>query len=109
MPTCETCHQPITDQGSRSRFHWGACFRAHEAKNASLARSKWSPERRLAATLTVNAIRSGRLVRRPCEICGDTQYVDAHHDDYSQPLAVRWLCRSHHVQHHRAERARQSA
>ena len=26
--------------------------------------------------------------------------VVAHHDDYSKPLDVRWLCRSHHMQLH---------
>lgn len=24
----------------------------------------------------------------------------AHHDDYSKPLEVRWLCPSHHKLHH---------
>lgn len=50
-----------------------------------------------------NEIRSGRLVRQPCEKCG-AEIAEAHHDDYSQPLAVRWLCRPHHDEHHRGER-----
>lgn len=45
------------------------------------------------------AIRTGILARQPCEVCG-REKVDAHHDDYSLPLKVRWLCRSHHQQHH---------
>lgn len=48
------------------------------------------------------AIRRGDLVRQPCEVCGNPR-VDGHHDDYSQPLKVRWLCRSHHQLHHAAE------
>lgn len=44
------------------------------------------------------ALSSGELVRQPCEICGEK--ADAHHDDYNKPLDVRWLCRSHHKQHH---------
>ncbi len=45
------------------------------------------------------ALKSGKLIRQPCEVCG-AEKTDAHHDDYSQPLSVRWLCRSHHKKHH---------
>lgn len=44
------------------------------------------------------AVRSGKLVRRPCEVCGE-QKVQAHHDDYTKPLAVRWLCFTCHRVH----------
>lgn len=47
------------------------------------------------------AIQAGKLHRGPCEVCGAAQ-ADAHHDDYSRPLDVRWLCRSHHVEVHKA-------
>lgn len=49
------------------------------------------------------AVESGRLVRQPCEKCG-AEIAQAHHDDYSKPLDVRWLCRLHHDEHHREER-----
>lgn len=48
------------------------------------------------------AISVGRLLREPCERCGATR-SEAHHDDYSKPLDVRWLCRSCHCLHHRKE------
>lgn len=60
------------------------------------------------------AIRKGTLTRQSCEECGAgptpsdrksaTNLTDvvAHHDDYSKPLDVRWLCRSCHAAHHRA-------
>ena len=40
-----------------------------------------------------------------CEQCGGKHEYDAlqaHHDDYSKPLEVRWLCRSCHQRHHDA-------
>jgi hypothetical protein len=53
-------------------------------------RARWQVRRAVAA---------GALTRQPCEVCGAIK-VDAHHDDYAQPLNVRWLCRPHHVEHH---------
>lgn len=56
------------------------------------------PKIKAHATIN-NAIQAGRLVRQPCEICNKPN-AEAHHDDYTQPLRVRWLCHKHHVQHH---------
>lgn len=53
-----------------------------------------------ARTIAGRAIRSGKLERGPCEVCGTTEQIHAHHDDYSQPLQVRWFCRFHHDQLH---------
>lgn len=35
----------------------------------------------------------------PCEICGNPK-TDAHHEDYSKPLEVHFLCHLHHQQYH---------
>ena len=43
-----------------------------------------------------NAIRSGKILRQPCEICSKTP-GEAHHWNYKLPLSVIWLCRSHHL------------
>lgn len=48
-----------------------------------------------ARSAVSNALRSGRLVKFPCEVCGEHK-VEAHHDDYARPLEVRWLCHLHH-------------
>lgn len=50
-------------------------------------------------SLVHRAIKDGRLVKQPCEICGNVD-VEAHHDDYSQPLSIRWLCKKHHGEQH---------
>lgn len=43
---------------------------------------------------------AGKLTEQPCKICSSTRYVEAHHDDYSRPLKVRWLCRRCHSKTH---------
>lgn len=46
------------------------------------------------------AIKTGDLVRQPCERCGATVGVVAHHEDYTKPLDVVWLCETHHKERH---------
>lgn len=41
-------------------------------------------------------LRRGKIKRCPCEVCGSTD-AQMHHDDYSKPLEVRWLCRKCHL------------
>ena len=66
------------------------------------------PVKEAARRATQYAIRMGTLVRQPCEQCGATP-GHAHHDDYSKPLDVRWLCRPCHTEHHKQERASRRA
>lgn len=61
-----------------------------------------NPEKYKAHLLVNNAIRKGTLIKKPCEVCNTTEHVHGHHDDYTKPLEVRWLCAEHHVAHHRA-------
>jgi len=64
----------------------------------SLRHAAKYPEKTLARTTLGNAIRDGRIKRQPCERCG--KRAQGHHDDYSKPLEVRWLCVKHHAEHH---------
>ncbi|MFY2608276.1 hypothetical protein [Achromobacter ruhlandii] len=68
----------------------------------------YGPEKQAAKSEVMKAIRAGSLVRQPCEVCAGNptasdgrSLVHAHHEDYSKPLQVRWLCqRCHHREHH---------
>ena len=55
--------------------------------------------------VVLQAKRFGWLKREPCAICGSPK-SEGHHDDYTKPLRVRWLCRLHHRQAHRGPRKR---
>jgi hypothetical protein len=48
------------------------------------------------------ALSEGVLRPQSCEVCGTSQPIHAHHDDYSAPVDVRWLCQEHHIAHHKA-------
>jgi hypothetical protein len=41
-------------------------------------------------------LKAGRLIKQPCEVCGITEYVEAHHRNYFNPLDINWLCIEHH-------------
>ena len=44
--------------------------------------------------------RNGKITQEPCIVCGSL-LTEAHHDDYSKPLDVIWLCLKHHIWLHR--------
>lgn len=44
--------------------------------------------------------RRGKLERQPCAKCG-SEDSQRHHEDYSKPLDVVWLCRACHIAHHK--------
>lgn len=63
-------------------------------KQTTAAAKKRNREKILARGLLNAAIRDGRVLRESCKICGD--WAEGHHTDYTQPLVVEWLCRTHH-------------
>lgn len=57
-------------------------------------------KRRKCRNITNKAIQRNELIRMPCQICGVVN-SEAHHDDYNQPLNIRWLCFEHHRDFHK--------
>lgn len=62
--------------------------------------SKIKPLARAARIITGNAIRDSRIIKKDCEVCGNIK-SQAHHDNYYEPLNVRWLCRKCHDEWHK--------
>jgi ribosomal protein S27AE len=53
------------------------------------------------------ALRTGKITRpKKCDRCGKRCIPDGHHEDYSRPLDVRWLCKRCHAQERKTERSR---
>lgn len=72
------------------------------ASNTKAWRKKF-PKRYEAHKLLNNAVRDGKI-RKPlrCSVCKKKPLqMEGHHDDYSKPLIVTWLCACCHRQLHR--------
>lgn len=82
--------------------------RLHSAKHAAsvAAYRQRHPEKRRAQNAVSYALRKGLLVKGPCAKCGTNEDICAHHEDYSKPLEVMWLCRSCHVRRHEPQLSR---
>jgi hypothetical protein len=61
------------------------------------------PAKKKAHEMVARAVRQGRVTRLPCEVCG-FESSQAHHEDYTKPLEVVWLCPTHHAERHPRER-----
>jgi hypothetical protein len=59
---------------------------------------KANPEKRRAWNL------AKEIPLMPCETCGTTKKIHRHHDDYTKPMQVRFLCPAHHKQAHMKEK-----
>lgn len=78
-----------------------AYMRAHRPAWSSLSTEQ--RRRSLARSYARTYMLRGHLKRGPCADCGATEGVQMHHEDYSRPLDVTWLCVAHHrVRHARA-------
>lgn len=73
-----------------------------EARKEERKKYRQKPENKLKAKChnTLNrAILKGEIKRQPCEICNEPN-AEGHHDDYTKPLEVKWLCEEHHREYH---------
>lgn len=82
---------------------------ANQEKHTKVNR-EWrqrNPRKAVVQTLTNRAMRNGKIIKQPCEVCGVTK-VHAHHPDYSQHYSfVKWLCPAHHkIEHMRLNHAK---
>ena len=58
-------------------------------------------DKRKAQWKAIHSVKSGKIERKElCEDCGDKAFA-MHHEDYSKPLDVVWLCTGCHGKRHR--------
>ncbi len=101
---CEHCGNPfVTDKSHIRPGHARFCSLSCKAKAMPAFRAIDVPE---ATKIRANGLINMRVrrgsIKRPeaCTKCGKPGKVDGHHDDYSKPGEVQWLCRSCHMKRH---------
>lgn len=90
--TCKECKKSYQKQYTKSEAGKAVQAKADQARKEKFA------HKRSARSKTFTAIKNGTIQVLPCLICGDK--AEAHHHDYSRPLDVMWLCRTHHRETH---------
>jgi hypothetical protein len=107
--TCASCGTGFVRKASEARnggpsYCSRACF--HASMRGKIRTDFETPEStrkdRIRAQGLVNSrVKRGLLARKcQCEECGDVGRMDAHHEDYTKPDMVEWLCRKCHTKRH---------
>jgi len=87
---------------SEAGIKWYLANKDKMNKRHAEYRKHLSPEakkRQRSREILKDVVRSGRIKRQPCTICGEIK-SQSHHEDYSKPFEVIWLCHKHHLEKH---------
>ena len=100
----EAINARISRKKKERQKRYDATEKGIENKKKYESKRYFSPEGKLklAAKNAVRyALKTGKIVKLPCFVCGDT-LVEAHHPSYAKDmrLSVVWLCSVHHNQIH---------
>jgi len=104
---CKECNRADVRENRRKKIDY---YRAYDKKRGArktkaqiTAYNTAYPSKYKAKIALGNAVRDGKISKATkCESCGDSHYwLHGHHDDYSLPLDVRWLCPPCHFAWHK--------
>lgn len=101
---CIVCWRRNDALRHRAKFQNDASHRQASNKARSLRRKpyKRDPVKNKARLALAHAVQRGEIIRpSACEKCGTTCQPHGHHEDYSKPLDVQWLCKDCHAKVHR--------
>ena len=110
---CKECAKRDSDDNFKRKMldpHWQIKERERQRKKEEQRRQnglvknypkkvKSASERKAIYGAYMSAIQGGKLTPMPCEVCGKEK-TQGHHEDYSKPLDVVWLCTRHHADRH---------
>lgn len=94
---CEKCRPLVRKTKNRRWQH--DYYVKNKARKLKGYRAYNKSEHGKASQAIRDAVRQGKLKKLPCAVCGNPK-TQGHHDDYTKPLEVRWLCSKHHAEEH---------
>ena len=101
---CKDCTRKDVQTNRKARLNHYTAYerkrRPRKMKQVKVLTAEEHALRRWARGKVNDATRRGKLEKQPCEVCGSTYNVQAHHSDYNRPLDIHWLCTKHHAELH---------
>lgn len=82
--------------------NWQKYYSKNKARIAGNLKRSRDAGKHIARQAVNSKLRNGLMKRGQCEVCSSKR-TQAHHDDYSKPTVVRWLCAKHHKALHIGE------
>lgn len=100
--SCKSCRKKYSANNAKHINDYNRDWRKRNPQKAYISTNKWRNANRVKISCykkVSTALGNGSLIKEPCTICGSLK-SEAHHEDYSKPLAVIWLCSKHHSERH---------
>jgi hypothetical protein len=102
--TCSKCNENLEENRIGKNRYCLKCHNSYMRKNRK-KHSELTDIQRFKANCRsyLNTyIKRGVIKKQPCSVCSNP-IVEAHHEDYSKPLDIIWLCKVCHIKKHKTE------
>jgi hypothetical protein len=99
---CSKCSL-LLEENRFNKQRYCKCCHAQYMRQTRKKYSELSSEQKMksnARSYLHSYIKRNKVQKSFCFKC-DAPIAEAHHNDYSKPLEIVWLCRKCHLEHHR--------
>lgn len=99
---CKTCYNRRVELWKKANGYNKKIMKSRTIINRK-SQKKYAEKNMIKVTcryICRQAVKKWELIKLPCEVCNSINRIEAHHEDYSKPLDVKWLCKKHHVELH---------
>jgi hypothetical protein len=105
-------HQENKERRNAAMKAYSQTEAGKETRQRAQEKYRQSPQYSLkqnARKKVLRAVKSGKIVKpTECEECKQELFLEAHHEDYSKPLEVKWLCKTCHENTHHLNEGNES-